>query len=570
MPDCNYTENTLSISGAAVFQTQRICQQALCLLLGFLLVAPVYAEKIRLQLKWFHQFQFSGYYVAKQLGYYEEEGLDVEILEFSRAYSSIDSLLYGRVDYAVSDSTTLLYRANGVPVVALASIFQHSPAVLISNLHDSETLADLKGRRMVLSGVARASELSAMLAMRGLQLDDMTQLKASEPIEAFISGDTDSFNGYGSNELYILEKRQVPYRVFRPRDFGIDFYEDVLITLESTVRDNPQQVERFLRASLRGWQYAVDNPEAAIAIILEHFNSQQKSREHLQFEAQRSIALIDTGGGAVGAMSRDRWQAIGEVFRKHGFLNKNVELESFLFTPSQQRPMESDSIFPWRWLLGGAITVVLVAGALTILRLRKKKHVYDAGQAVALANSEGDGVHDPVTGLLLEATLPELAAPLLAIAEAEQRELSLLVIDVDLFKVVNDKYGREAGDCALNYIAHFFEFHLQAADICVRLEGDQFIVISLDTNIVAATELAEALRKSVAAGSVDGPERYFGITVSIGIASRRDDGDSLDAMIERADRALDTAKRDGRNRVSSQFVESSYPERGVKSPGNWL
>ena len=103
----------------------------LALLMGALL-APLSGqaaelEKVRIQLKWFHQFQFAGYYAALEKGFYAEEGLDVELIERDPASDNIDDVISGRAEYGVADAGLLLSRLKGKPVVLLAQIFQHSP-----------------------------------------------------------------------------------------------------------------------------------------------------------------------------------------------------------------------------------------------------------------------------------------------------------------------------------------------------------------------------------------------------------------------------------------------------------
>ena len=111
------------------------------------------AEKAVLQLKWFHQFQFAGYYAAKEKGFFAEEGLDVEIRERDPAKSPIDNVLHGAADFGISDSSLILHRMRGSQAVALAAIFQHSPLVLLTRDKDNSL-----GPLGVRSGVRRLRE----------------------------------------------------------------------------------------------------------------------------------------------------------------------------------------------------------------------------------------------------------------------------------------------------------------------------------------------------------------------------------------------------------------------------
>jgi ABC-type nitrate/sulfonate/bicarbonate transport system substrate-binding protein len=89
------------------------------------------AEKVTIQLKWQHQFQFAGYYAAQDQGYYRDAGLDVTLLEARPGADPLQTVMQGQAQYGVGNTTLLLARSIGQPVVVLASIFQHSGATLL-------------------------------------------------------------------------------------------------------------------------------------------------------------------------------------------------------------------------------------------------------------------------------------------------------------------------------------------------------------------------------------------------------------------------------------------------------
>ena len=89
-------------------------------------------ETVALQLRWFHQFQFAGYYAAIEKGFYREAGLEVFLIEGGYDKDTIEEVVNGRADFGVTNSEILLHRLKGKPLVVLAAVFQHSPLVLIS------------------------------------------------------------------------------------------------------------------------------------------------------------------------------------------------------------------------------------------------------------------------------------------------------------------------------------------------------------------------------------------------------------------------------------------------------
>ncbi len=117
-------------------------------------------EKVSLHLRWHHQFQFAGYYAAIEKGYYAAEGLDVELLEIQRGTGMINPVIDGTADYGVADSSLLVERAYGAPVVLLAQIFQHSPHIFLSLREKSiYTPHDIRGKKAMFDSKAASLNL---------------------------------------------------------------------------------------------------------------------------------------------------------------------------------------------------------------------------------------------------------------------------------------------------------------------------------------------------------------------------------------------------------------------------
>lgn len=136
-------------------------------------------QKVILQLKWHHQFQFAGYYAAKIKGFYKKYGIEVEIKEGDYTKSPIDDVIKGKANYGVSNSEILLARLNKKPIVLLAPIFQHSPLVFISRkTKNIFTPQDMVGKKIKFTKKTRDIELLAMLANEGLDFSDIVHIEA--------------------------------------------------------------------------------------------------------------------------------------------------------------------------------------------------------------------------------------------------------------------------------------------------------------------------------------------------------------------------------------------------------
>ena len=158
---------------------------------------------------------------------------------------------------------------------------------------------------------------------------------------------------------------------------------------------------------------------------------------------------------------------------------------------------------------------------------------------------------DPLTQLGNRRYFEERANAVLARVRRRARPVSLLMIDIDHFKTINDHYGHPAGDDVLRALARSLLASLRAGDVCGRLGGEEFAVVLPDEDLEGAAASAERLRATVERLDVGAqtPHGRIGFSVSIGVAARPQDGDTLGALLERADVRLYRAKEAGRNRV---------------------
>ncbi len=184
------------------------------------------------------------------------------------------------------------------------------------------------------------------------------------------------------------------------------------------------------------------------------------------------------------------------------------------------------------------------------IQIRRKRYADRLGEI--LRESIQLAVVDSLTGLNNRRYLESHLAAWIETAAEQNRPLSLMILDIDHFKAVNDTYGHEAGDEVLRIFASRIKAVVRTVDMLCRLGGEEFIIVMPETRIDVAAKVAERIRDSVNATlfPIEKGLRAIPITVSIGIADRRNDREA-DALLKRADRALYRSKHDGRNRVSA-------------------
>ena len=240
-------------------------------------------DKITLYLDWLNQFQFAGYYVAKENGYYDASGLDVDIKEFNYNSNILKNLMSEEASYGVGKSSLIVDKFDGNNIVLLSTIFQTSPMVLISlKSSNIETPKDLKDKKVMITDDAISSAtINSMIVSQGVKLNEITVQKHSFDINDLINKKTDSMACFLSNEPYVLEKLNIKYNILNPNNYNFDFYEGILYTSEKELLNNPSRVQNFNKASLKGWEYAFNHIEETAKLIHEKYNSQNKSLDSL-------------------------------------------------------------------------------------------------------------------------------------------------------------------------------------------------------------------------------------------------------------------------------------------------
>ncbi len=212
----------------------------------------------------------------------------------------------------------------------------------------------------------------------------------------------------------------------------------------------------------------------------------------------------------------------------------------------------------WARLGMGVLTILAVfgivqarTGALHRQRSRLEAEIADRTRDLVAANARLDMLAstDPLTGLLNRRRFMELAAAEQLRAGRHQRPLSLLLIDLDHFKRVNDQHGHRMGDAVLRTAAAILSGAIRGSDLAARFGGEELVLLLPETDLAGAAGMAERLRQAFAATTTSLDGKDVRVTASLGVAAWRGPGESLDALLHRADQALYAAKHAGRDKV---------------------
>lgn len=188
--------------------------------------------------------------------------------------------------------------------------------------------------------------------------------------------------------------------------------------------------------------------------------------------------------------------------------------------------------------------------------------VYPVRNALRYQEALQAAFRDPLTGTGNRAALNNTLSREIEMAKRHNQPLSLLMLDLDKFKQVNDRHGHSTGDQVLISAANCILQCIRQTDMCFRYGGEEFLIMLSNANHGGALRIAERIRHSIAELQLEHKEQMLKITTSIGCATMNDE-DDMESLIQRADGALYQAKRSGRNRVITDQEQSQLSAKGL-------
>ncbi|AGT08720.1 ABC transporter substrate-binding protein [Paracoccus aminophilus] len=267
------------------------------------------ADDLTLQLKWVTQAQFAGYYVAKDKGFYEAENLDVTIKPGGPDIAPVQVLAGGGADVAVEwMPAALAAREKGLPIVNIAQPFKKSGMMLTclkeSGIKDPKT--DFKGKTLGVWFSGNEYPFLSWMSHLGLKTDGgadgVTVLKQGFNVDPLLQKQaacisTMTYNEYGQ----VLDAGIKPEDLvtFKYDDQGVATLEDGLYVLEDKLKDPAMEdkLARFVRASMKGWNYVKEHPDEAAQIVIDNDETGAQTLAHQQYMATEVAKLLDPGSG---------------------------------------------------------------------------------------------------------------------------------------------------------------------------------------------------------------------------------------------------------------------------------
>jgi diguanylate cyclase (GGDEF)-like protein len=497
------------------------------------------ADKLlRVQLKWKHQFQFAGYYAAELKGFFRDAGLNVQLIEGGPTIDPAQAVVSGKAEFGVGNSTLIIDRAAGKPVVAVAAFFQRSPFVILARRdRNLASVLSLEGRTLMVE--EHAAEVMAYLRLAGVDLNKIRMVPHTGDVRDMAADNPsgiDATTAYTSTEPYYAIRANIPVRIFDPRDIGIDFYGDTLFTTDGFAAERPDDVRAMKKAVIRGWEYALANQDEVITYILERY-APEDDRVRLGFEAQATKDLVAKDLADVGYMSTSRWKHIANVFARADLMPKGAFPDGLMF--EEQEGLPSWVYQGLAWLAAVTLLTSLAAQRYYLLSRSLKREI--SRRESLEAELRTLAITDPLSGLANRRHLEDRAAGEIVRSRRHRHDLSLIVLDLDDFKELNDTFGHVFGDRCIKAVADACHSVLRDIDLAARYGGDEFVIMLAETGPQAAEKIADRLRRTV--GDLVIKPSTAPLSASIGVALLTDGDRTIDDVIARADAEMYREKK---------------------------
>jgi NitT/TauT family transport system substrate-binding protein len=305
----------------------RLVTSIVALVLSGMLCAAGAEDAVTLRLKWFHQAQFAGFYVAKEKEFYKSAGLNVDIQPGGLDFPAIQMVTGGNEQFGVTGADQILIaRSKGVPVVALAVIFRRNPFVLFSLAKSGiKAPADYVGKNIgVKIGGNEELIYRAVLSKAGVDKANLNEIPVKFDISPLLAGTVDVWPGYLINEVLAAKEKGFDVNVVSPPDYGIDLYADTLFTTEKMLQEKPDVVRKFVTATLKGWSAAIAAPEEAAQITVKYGTKLTYDHELAMMKA--SLPLLQPDAQPVGWMDAANWTATQKLLVDGGFQKKPMDI----------------------------------------------------------------------------------------------------------------------------------------------------------------------------------------------------------------------------------------------------
>ena len=500
-------------------------------------VANAGSDSIKLQISGLPQFQFAGFYVAQEKGFYRDEKIELQIIPGTKNNQTlIQNVLDQKADFGIGNASLALASLEGKRITVVADIFQKSANVLLTKPQIGNELFTLKEGQLILQSVTQVPEIYAYLMGQGLSFRDVEHIDVKDeinPVSDFVSGKARAISISLLDDFFVREKMQTPFSIVNPSNLGVNFYGDSLFTTTDFAQQNANLVQRFVSASVRGWKYALDNPDYAIEVLLKTEQIKRNAAE-LKIEAEQVRELIGAQTRPIGEINLERWQRIAQFYLQTNLVSPVKTLSPhFVFNEHPNSSVASS-------LFSSPITYVLIAlflfGGFLYLHAKTKRKTAEA--TLDTPDLPQAQTLDPIEVISSRHSL--LSNLKQAVHRADQSKAHFILFFIEFGNLRELLKANEGLSEKLILTAFTMRIKegLMEGDILTRQAQDEFaLIVGWVDSAVVALEVVEALRTRIQAPLLINNVAVM-LSIRMGFAVYQVDADTSEELMKIAARGM--------------------------------
>ena len=287
-------------------------------------------REVLFQLGWVKSVQFGGHFAALENGFFDDLDIVAEFRSGGPTIDPITAVAGGDANFADHGTNSIIAaRGQGTPIKAIAAYFQKDPFSLMSLAQSPITsLADMVGKTIAIPDTERLV-VGSLLEDNGFSAEDVDFVPVGADPSILPSGQVDGYFGYSTNQGIILRTQGVDIHVLHYADMGVPGYTLHVLARDDFLEDNHDLVVDWLRADIRGWQWAVENPDEIARLMVEKYGTEGLDLEAQTAEARAQVELITSGVAAekgIGWMSLDVWSDAMNLSAEVGLIDETYPI----------------------------------------------------------------------------------------------------------------------------------------------------------------------------------------------------------------------------------------------------
>lgn len=292
-------------------------------------------DNVNVQLSWFHGVEYAGFYAAIENGYYAEENINVNLTAGGPEINPIDEVESGKSQFGItSGDSIIIAKTNQQNFVSVATIFKENPLAITSLAKDNiQKPDDLVGKTIGTYSLDLSNFFDlpflALLSRTGLERDSMNYalIEDFQGANEIKAGNMDAMSGmFATDQQVMAEDAGDELNFIYYKDYGYDVYINTIFTTETFKNSNPDLVRRFIKATMKGYQYALENTEKAAALAVKYDETLDLAYQQKVMKAQ--VPFINPGSGSIGTMDETVWNATQEILLEFNLISNPIDLST--------------------------------------------------------------------------------------------------------------------------------------------------------------------------------------------------------------------------------------------------